>query len=295
MTAGAWHVTAAMTAEQSSALATWFGAGIAFVGAGLVIFQLYLARSATREQYASQRRQAAIDFYARTVSQRDQWNQKLPPDRDEAAIGALVSQAMEPAGDATEEARRAIHNYLGFWELLSAGVANGVLDRDTIRSLARGRAVAVWNNYKPFVITERFRYKAGALYRELQNLAESLAAERQAAAAVISLRPQPGSAASGTAIAQVARGGTEITLTVDSLPVTGCGQFYECRYAGPANSTGHRELITAGTFVTDDTRSHIFHMWCAANLATFKLMEITLKQLGDSSQHTVVLSGINTA
>jgi Domain of unknown function (DUF4760) len=167
-----------MTAADWTALAACVAAVFAGGGAVLVIIQLGLARRTTKDEYANRRRQAAIEFYARTISQRVEWNLKLPPDRDKEAIKALLAQALDPAGERTEEARRAIYNYLGFWELLSAGVAQDVLDRTTIRSLARGRAVAVWTNYKPFVTEERSRYDAPLLYIELERLAESLAAER---------------------------------------------------------------------------------------------------------------------
>jgi Domain of unknown function (DUF4760) len=166
-----------MTAADWTALAAWVAAVLAGGGAALVIFQLYLAQRTTRDEYENRKRQAAIEFYARTINQRGQWNLKLPPDRDEEAIKVLVGQALDPDGEQTEEARRTIYNYLGFWELLSAGVSQNVLDRATIRSLARGRAVAVWKNYEPFVTAERHRYDAPMLYIELQHLAESLAAD----------------------------------------------------------------------------------------------------------------------
>ncbi len=165
-----------MNAGDWTAIAAWVAAVFAGGGAVLVIIQLGFAQRATRDEYENRRRQAAIEFYARTINQRGEWNLKLPPDRDEEAIKVLVDQALDPDGERTEEARRAIHNYLGFWELLSAGVARDVLDRDTIRSLARGRAVAVWKNYEPFVTAERIRYDAPLLYIELEHLAEFLAA-----------------------------------------------------------------------------------------------------------------------
>ena len=167
-----------MNAGDWTAIAAWVAAVFAGGGAVLVIFQLYLAQRTTRDEYENRRRQATIEFYARTINQRGEWNLKLPPDRDGEAIKVLIAQALDPDGERTEEARRAIHNYLAFWELLSAGVAQNVLDRTTIRSLARGRAVAVWKNYEPFVTAERTRYEAPLLYIELQRLAEFLVAGR---------------------------------------------------------------------------------------------------------------------
>jgi anti-sigma-K factor RskA len=142
---------------------------------------------------------------------------------------------------------------------------------------------------------------AGPLYAALAGAAVAAAAfaaaifihSSPAPAATISLRAQPGFAGSGMATAHAEKGGFEISLTVTGLPVTGSGQFYECWYAGPGNRPGHPDLITAGTFTVDSTGSHTFSMWSAADPATFKVMQVTLEQPGDASQHgKVILSGI---
>src|SRR6202012_4909984 len=78
-------------------------------------------------------------------------------------------------------------------------------------------------------------------------------------------------------------------LTAQDLPRLGQGQFYECWYAGQNSRSGHLELITAGTFVGNGT----VHMWSAADPARFKVMQITIEQAGDASQHgRVILSGV---
>jgi hypothetical protein len=141
---------------------------------------------------------------------------------------------------------------------------------------------------------------AGSLYAALAGAAVTAAAfaaailipSSPALAATVSLRAHPGFAGSGMATVRAAQGGFEISLTVTGLAVPGAGQFYECWYAGPGNRTGHPELITAGTFTVDGTGSQTFSMWSAANPATFKVMQITLEQPGDASQHgKVILSG----
>lgn len=59
-----------------------------------------------------------------------------------------------------------------------------------------------------------------------------------------------------------------------------------------ATARGHPELITAGTFVVDRSGSQTINMWSAADPAQFKVMQITLEQPGDASQHgKVILSG----
>jgi len=113
-----------------------------------------------------------------------------------------------------------------------------------------------------------------------------------ALAATIKLTAQPGFTGSGLATARHTHGGYKISLTVKGLPIPGPAQFYECWYAGPSNRPGHPELITAGTFVVDRSGSQTLDMWSAANPAQFKIMQITLEQPGDASQHgKVILSG----
>src|ERR1700749_1359331 len=103
------------------------------------------------------------------------------------------------------------------------------------------------------------------------------------------LRAPAGGAGSGAATVRHYSSGYNIALTARDLPRLGSGQFYECWYAGPGNRSGHLELITAGTFVGNGT----VHMWSAANPARFKIMQITIEQAGDASQHgRVILRGV---
>jgi hypothetical protein len=124
-------------------------------------------------------------------------------------------------------------------------------------------------------------------------IGSTLAHGAPAVAATVSLSAQPGFSGSGTATAQRTAGGFEISLTVQGLPVPQPGQFYECWYAGPDNRPGHPELITAGTFTVDGTAAQTFRMWSAADPADFKIMQVTLEQPGDASQHgKVILAGV---
>jgi hypothetical protein len=111
-----------------------------------------------------------------------------------------------------------------------------------------------------------------------------------ALAATISLHAMHGASGSGQAVVRHANGGWEIQLTVKHLPKLSTGQFYECWYADPgSNRPGHPELITAGTFASSDAT---VHMWSAANPAKFTIMQITIEQPGDASQHgQVILQG----
>ena len=110
-----------------------------------------------------------------------------------------------------------------------------------------------------------------------------------AVAASYNLRPESGQPGSATATARNTASGYEIRLTAKNLPKLGTGQFFECWYAGPDNRPGHKELISGGTFASSNGS---FTMWTAADLDTFKVMQITEEQAGEGSQQgKIILSG----
>jgi len=101
-----------------------------------------------------------------------------------------------------------------------------------------------------------------------------------------------GPAPSGQAIAQHSAAGWQIQLTVEHLPALRPGQFYECWYAGPGNSPGHPNLITAGTFTVSRSGAANMTMWSAADPHQFRTMQITIERPGDPGQlGPVILSG----
>jgi hypothetical protein len=110
-----------------------------------------------------------------------------------------------------------------------------------------------------------------------------------AVAASYTLRPESGQVGSAMATARGTAGGYEIQLTAKNLPKLGSGQFFECWYAGPDNRPGHKELISGGTFASSNGS---FTMWTAADIDTFKVMQITEEQAGKGSQQgKIILSG----
>ncbi len=107
--------------------------------------------------------------------------------------------------------------------------------------------------------------------------------------ASFNLSANPGFTGSATATVRHYSGGYDIALTTKDLPPLKHGEFYECWYAGDNNRPGKPELITAGTF---NTSSGTYHMWSAADPTHFKVMQITIEQPGDASQHgKVILNG----
>ena len=101
-----------------------------------------------------------------------------------------------------------------------------------------------------------------------------------AVAASYVLTPAPGQAGSATATARGVAGGYQIQLTARDLPKLGPGEFFRA---------GHPDLISGGTFSGSDGT---FTMWTAAELGTFRVMEITEERAGAGSQQgQVILSG----
>jgi anti-sigma factor RsiW len=101
-----------------------------------------------------------------------------------------------------------------------------------------------------------------------------------------------GPAPSGQAIAQHSASGWQIQLTVKHLPALSAGQFYECWYAGPGNSPGHPDLITAGTFTVGRLGAASVTMWSAADPHQFRTMQITVQRPDDPGQPgPVILRG----
>jgi hypothetical protein len=205
-----------------------------------------------------------------------------------AATLALAAPAAEPPGDLEFKVAAAVRQAV-MTSSATPTVPSPVLAPAKARPKGAARVRRWW----------QARW-AGPLYGALAGAALTAAAfvatilipSSPALAANISLSAEPGFAGSGLAAAHAAPGGFEISLTVTGLPASGPGQFYECWYAGPGNRPGHPELITAGTFTVDSTGSHTFSMWSAADPAKFKVMQITLEQPGDASQHgKVILSG----
>ena len=130
------------------------------------------------------------------------------------------------------------------------------------------------------------------LRKVLKSWGPAPAQSAPAKAYIIPLHSPSGGTASGQAIARYTADGWSIQLTAYRLADLGPGQFYECWYAGPGNSPGHPDLITAGTFTVGRNGSATVQMWSAADPGTFPAMQITAERAGDGGRHgQVILTG----
>jgi hypothetical protein len=121
----------------------------------------------------------------------------------------------------------------------------------------------------------------------------SLVGGAPAQAATFSLQSPSGQAAGGVATDRPdASGSWVVTLSVHNLKDLGPVRFYECWYAGPDRRPGHRQFVSAGTFVVGRDGSGTFSMTSAVDPHMFRTMEITAESPGDGAQHgPVILTG----
>lgn len=205
---------------------------------------------------------------------------------------ALAAPAVEPPADLELKVVAAVQ-YAAMAESAATPMAGAPAPTTAVQSQPRPTREAKVQRWWHFHWTNPlFAALAAAAVSAAAFLGSALFQAAPAIAATIHLRAQPGFSGSGVAVARHTHGGFEISLTVTGLPIPRNGEFYECWYAGPANRPGHLDLITAGTFLVDRSGSETLDMWSAADPATFRVMQITLEQPGDASQHgPVILSG----
>jgi Flp pilus assembly protein TadB len=147
------------------------------IGLGFLAIQVTLARheaqhtqSAQVEELDRRKRQATLEFVARTLDFRRSLQAKLPDDFDRPGCEALATSAL--AGD--EVALRKLTAYLGFMETVAMGISSGIYDLETTDSAFGSRVIAVNANYSTFITARRKLGKNGSAFRELEWLAKEL-------------------------------------------------------------------------------------------------------------------------
>jgi hypothetical protein len=137
--------------------------------------QIESAADEARDRNTRERRRETMEVYAATLSKRIELRDDIDQDRDAEAIARRVERLKK--AKSSEEERDAILDYLNYWEMLAAGVNEKILDYETASLIARGKIIAIYENYGPYIEWRRDTHD-DSLYSELQKLAEKLEAER---------------------------------------------------------------------------------------------------------------------
>ncbi|QBS45132.1 hypothetical protein DMB37_38680 [Nocardia sp. CS682] len=153
---------------------------------GLLIWQLKLLRRqvadssrsldlATSEAAAEnvrQRKQTTLDFIGTTIEKQHDLFGRLKTD----------AQFMEKASDRDTVEYLVVRDYLSYLEDLSVGVNMEVFDREVVDRSIGGRIIRVWFElYGDWIQRERTDLDSDRLYEEVEALAKSLKASRDAA------------------------------------------------------------------------------------------------------------------
>lgn len=155
----------------------WITAGATLGGAVLVVAQLTRAISQAHKRSERQRREKTITVYLETLDSRRQIKgEDLPDDRDAEAVTAFIESllAEEEIGEGEDpqsaKSRRALTQYLGFWEAVALGVRQEVFDFETLELQAAGHLIALSKNYEPWFLAREKKY-GQPLYQHLRWLA----------------------------------------------------------------------------------------------------------------------------
>jgi hypothetical protein len=144
---------------------------LAFIG-----YQVVLARRSARDSYtvaaaeATRRaQQDTLDYYASTLSQRNELAAQLPDYTDTAGVAACLKEAQS---DPSIGAR--LKPFLSYWELFATGANIGIYDTQTLRRVCGSRVVGIWDAWEPYVLARRVALGNRALYSELEALTAEL-------------------------------------------------------------------------------------------------------------------------
>jgi hypothetical protein len=168
-----------VTPEEHVAVATYLLAGltgflalVTAVSAAFLWAQLRAARHDAGDVSARERRQATMQFFAETLDIRRTMPLELPEDRDRAGIAQLLNR-LEGTSPEIRRERSLLNEYLAWWELTATSINPevNVFDPRLLELFANGRLIAVWNNYRPFILAEREWHGEPDLFSELEAVA----------------------------------------------------------------------------------------------------------------------------
>jgi hypothetical protein len=150
---------------DAAAIATWVLAGVTLLSAGFLVWQLIDSTRARKEQTTFLRRQETLRLYSATQDNRRTSNLGLPRDSDAVAVAAFIEKAKKD-----ENHRRALRDYLNYWEEIATGVRFGVLDAEMLRTLDGPRLASILHNYRSHIDWIRSNGTPGTFMDEFENL-----------------------------------------------------------------------------------------------------------------------------
>lgn len=150
---------------------TWASVAATLLGSFLVFIGLIDGAKARKKANTIMRKTESLRMYVATIEKRSTSSIGLPLDRDRKAIQSLISR-IATSGPASAKQTVAVREYLNYWEALARGVRDGVLDGDLLRGLARGRLIAIQDNYRQYIITRRSETGSSQIYQDIEWLAE---------------------------------------------------------------------------------------------------------------------------
>jgi hypothetical protein len=126
------------------------------------------SKDATNKDHTRRKQQATIEFYERTLLKRVELTEYLGHDRESQRIRENIWAAKHGnriLGDAISE-------YLNIVELLAAATLLEIFDIDTMKKIARGRILAIAENYREWIVYRRTLFDSPELYIEIERLAQ---------------------------------------------------------------------------------------------------------------------------
>ncbi|QDZ15195.1 DUF4760 domain-containing protein [Humibacter ginsenosidimutans] len=162
---------------DATATATWVLVGVSLLSAGFIGWQLIDATRARNAQTTFLRRQETMRVYVSGRAGQGGSGVELPRDSDPDAVAALIEKAKTD-----ELSRRAIRDYLNYWESIATGARFGVLDRDMLAAQVGPKLEHIWTSYSPYIqwirsteVPPTFMVELEGLLREWRKASMSVA------------------------------------------------------------------------------------------------------------------------
>ncbi|WP_328554630.1 MULTISPECIES: DUF4760 domain-containing protein [unclassified Streptomyces] len=163
--------------EWWSLIASFGSLLVSVVAFGALAWQLLMLARGTGQDHDRRRKQATMEYLTANMERRKVlFDEGIPNERDHEAISALISLSL--AGD--EPTTKLITAYLTTFNFLAVGAQSDAFDRKVIDEAWGGLIIAVWNNYRPWMETQRKVHGEPRVWENLEWLAGQMTPRRPA-------------------------------------------------------------------------------------------------------------------